>query len=552
MAASPESASPLDREGGAPAASAAPAAPPRTPSGLFSAAGLFATRVLSLVLGLAGGTLSAAYFGAGVAKDCYVVSQTIPNLLGTFIIAGLYSLLMVGLAEIGPREGVRGQLALIWKTVAQVGAVLILLTLATTLFPRPIIALVAPGFDAARLDLSGRLLPLGMLAMVFSVWFAAFRALYNARHQFVVPGLAYSLLGAVSLVTLVLLAERAGIFALALGPLIGAALSAAALAAAAMLLRRKAPGPDRPPAPPGDAGTRRFRFWSDFIPMSIGANFGQLNLAVDNAFASFLPTGSITQLGFASVILSNAELLIIFSLAEVAFARLTAAAQRGGTALEEELRLNLRSMLLMTAPISAGCLVFGVPLSRLLFERGQFDAAATAGVARILACFAPEMLFMGFFALFWRVLAARRRTRALVWISLGAIGLNSVLNYILMRPFGSSGIALATSGVTTLFAVLMGLQLRREGLRLVAPGDGRYVLCVAGAAAIMAATVWGWATACERLLDPQSEIARLVETGGGLLLGALVYAGVLHAFGVRMVAETLGRMSRSASAWWRG
>jgi putative peptidoglycan lipid II flippase len=286
--------------------------------------------------------------------------------------------------------------------------------------------------------------------------------------------------------------------------------------------------------------------------MSIGANFGQLNLAVDNAFASFLPTGSITQLGFASVILSNAELLTIFSLAEVAFARLTAAVQKGGTALEEELRLNLRSMLLLTAPISAGCLVFGVPLSRLLFERGQFDAGATAGVARILACFAPEMLFMGFFALFWRVLAARRRTRALVAISLGAIGLNSVLDYVLMRPFGSSGIALATSGVTTLFAVLMGLQLRREGVRLIAPGDGRYVLCVAGAAAIMAATVWGWATACESLLDPQSETVRLVETGGGLLLGALVYAGVLHAFGVRMVAETLGRMSRSASGWWRG
>jgi putative peptidoglycan lipid II flippase len=552
MAASPESASPLDRAGQPPAAGVSPATPSRTPSGLVSAAALSATRVLSLVLGLAGGTLSAAYFGAGAAKDCLVVSQTIPTLIGTFLISGLYSLLMVSLAEIGPKEGVRGQLALIWKIVVQVGAVLVLLTLVTVLFPRPIIALIAPGFDAEKLDLAGRLLPLAMLSTVFTVSFAAFRALFNTRHQFVVPGLAYSIVGAATIVTLVLLTGRAGIFALALGPLFGAALSAVVLAAAATLLRREAPGAGRPAAPPPPPATARFRFWSDFIPMSIGANFGQLNLAVDNAFASFLPTGSITQLGFASVILSNAELLTIFSLAEVAFARLTAAVQKGGTALEEELRLNLRSMLLLTAPISAGCLVFGVPLSRLLFERGQFDAGATAGVARILACFAPEMLFMGFFALFWRVLAARRRTRALVAISLGAIGLNSVLDYVLMRPFGSSGIALATSGVTTLFAVLMGLQLRREGVRLIAPGDGRYVLCVAGAAAIMAATVWGWATACESLLDPQSETVRLVETGGGLLLGALVYAGVLHAFGVRMVAETLGRMSRSASGWWRG
>jgi len=250
--------------------------------------------------------------------------------------------------------------------------------------------------------------------------------------------------------------------------------------------------------------------------------------------------------------LSNAELLTIFSLAEVAFPRLTAASLRGVTALDEELRLNLRSMLLMTAPISAGLLCFGTPLARVLFERGQFDSDATTAVATILACFAPEMFCMGFFALFWRTLAARRRMRALLWTSVGAMVLNAVLDNVLMRLFGSNGIALATSSVTTLFAVFLGLLVRREGVRLLAPGDAPYALRVVGSAAVMGGAVLGWSTAFERFFDLQREATRLIESGGGLVLGASVYALMLHVLGIRVVPEVLGRMARAAQGWRRG
>jgi len=525
---------------------------PAAPSGLLSAAALSGTRILSLFLTVFVGTLSAAYFGAGAAKDCYVVAQTIPSLLGTFTISGLYSLLMVALAEVGPREGVQGQIALIRRILRQVSFVLVPVSLAATIVPHLFIALIAPGFGPDQIALSSRLLPITMFTMIFSVSFAVIRALFNVRHHFAVPGLINLLVGATSLVTLVLLVQRTGLFALALGPLIGFALAAGVLGTAAILLLRDPRNVAPHQIRRNGVRAPRLRFWADFIPMTVGANFGQVNLAVDNAFASFLPSGNITQLGFASVILANAELLTVFSLAEVAFPRLTAAAQRGAKELDEELRLNLRSMLLMTAPISAGCLVFGTPLARLLFERGQFDSDATAGVARILACFAPEVLFMGFFALFWRVLAARRRTRAIVWTSAGAMALNSALDYLLMGPFGSSGIALATSGVTMLFTVILGLLLRWEGVRLFAPGDSFYTIRVLGSAAIMAGAVYGWSVGCERFFDLHSEPARLLETGGGLLLGALVYAGALHVAGIRVVPQVLGRMTRAATAWKRG
>src|SRR4029077_3254371 len=89
-------------------------------------------------------------------------------------------------------------------------------------------------------------------------------------------------------------------------------------------------------------------FWIAFLPMSLAANTGPINLLVDNAFASFLPTGSITTLGFAFVIISNTELLTTLSLAEVVFPRLAADAQVGRGRLAETLRSTQRHMLIVT------------------------------------------------------------------------------------------------------------------------------------------------------------------------------------------------------------
>jgi putative peptidoglycan lipid II flippase len=252
------------------------------------------------------------------------------------------------------------------------------------------------------------------------------------------------------------------------------------------------------------------------------------------------------------VIIANAELLTIFSLAEVAFPRFSAAAHRGAEALAEELRLYLRSMLLITAPIASGCLAFGAPLARLLFERGEFDPESTAAVARILACLSPEVLFMGYFAVFWRLLLAKRRMSAIVWTSLGAMALNAILNALLMKPFGISGIALSTSGVTTVFALVLGYLVRREGLTILAPGERLFVLRVLASAALMGLVVFAGSSWFERTFDVQTEAARLAEVGGGLALGGLVYALSLLLLGIREVPDALGRLARTTAAWTRG
>ena len=241
------------------------------------------SRVVSQGLTVVIGILSAAYFGAGVAKDSYVVAQTIPALVFSILIGGLYSLLAVRLAEIGAHEGLAGQRRLIGRTLMQTALVLAPLVALSAIMPRLFIRLIAPGFGPEQLDLSGRLLVLAMLTMVGSVFFQIIRALHNANHEFVVPSLFTVLIGLVSLLLLIALVRNTGIYALALGPLAGAVAGAIGLWLATSRLHAPpfAAAGDRAVAPPGGSTG----VWRDFVPMSIGANFGQVNLLVDNAFA---------------------------------------------------------------------------------------------------------------------------------------------------------------------------------------------------------------------------------------------------------------------------
>ena len=129
--------------------------------------------------------------------------------------------------------------------------------------------------------------------------------------------------------------------------------------------------------------------------------------------------------------------------------------------------------------------------------------------------------------------------------------LNAVLDGILMGPFGISGIALSTSSVTAVFALVLGGLVRRENLAVFGPGDWSFVTRVLLSAAFMGAAVFAWSVAFRNFFDLGAESARLFETGGGLALAAGVYATALRLQGIRAVPEALGRLLRMAIDWRR-
>jgi putative peptidoglycan lipid II flippase len=501
------------------------------------------SRLLNTGLSLVLGMLSATYFGTSVEKDCYLVAQTIPNLVSALLLGGLYANLLVSLAEVGRGEGISGQKRFARRTLWHITLMLVPCVLVAVAGARFLIASIAPGLGPGQIDLSAALLRISVFWLASGVYFTVIRCLFEARSRFVAPYFTHLLVNLVSLLILVLLVQKIGIFALAAGPVLGGGIAVGLLCLLTGTLRD--PGGFSPATSDQAARDRQQRrFWAAFLPMSIAGNIGPINLLVDNAFASFLRAGSITTLGFAFVIVSNAEMLTSLSLAEVAFPRLAAAAHAGREELAATLRSSQRYMLIVTAPLSAGVLVFGAPVARLLFERGQFLPESTMMVAKLLACYAPEILFMGYLVLLSRVLFATRRLAALAWTSAGAISAHALLDYLLIGPFGLPGIALATTGVALLHVLLLVPLVRREVGDLQGRGDSLFMVKIVMSAAIMGAVVLVWATLFERYADVRSETLRLVEVAVGIGLGGGIYTALMHVLRIAEARELFQRLLR--------
>jgi putative peptidoglycan lipid II flippase len=277
--------------------------------------------------------------------------------------------------------------------------------------------------------------------------------------------------------------------------------------------------------------------------MSLGANFGQINMVVDNAFASYLPAGSITMLGFAFVIISNAQMLTTLTLAEVAFSRLAASAAASAEDLGLRFRSQVRHMLLLTAPLTIGALAFATPLVRLLFERGAFTPEATVGVVTALRAYAPGMFFLGYLTLFTLLLISKRRFARISTTAACIIVVNAILDFVLMKAFGLTGIALGTTITILIHGTLLLGPVRRIIGEIQGPGDVAYLLRVMTSALLMGGLVLGFSTGFERLFGVDSQGARLAEVLLGLGLGAGSYLGALLLFQVREVESLVGRIA---------
>ena len=508
-------------------------------TGLRATVVVAAGRATQMILSLAIGVLSARYFGASPDKDCYLVAKGLPSVLMNILVGGVAPLLLVALARMSAVE--RPELAgrVLRRAAGRLAIVVGPLVLLLWFGAPRLVALMAPGFGPDQVLLTATLFRLSLLAVLASLVAAGMKSLFNASSDFTLPSIGTAFVGVTALVVLVAGASRVGIPSLALGDLLGQSVAAALLVIVALTsgrLRWRSSPVEAAEAPRAEA------FWGPFLVMCLGSNFGSVNTLVNNYFASSLPAGSISTLGFASVLITSGHALFIFSAAEIAFQRLARASGDAARFREDAGRI-LRSLVLLTLPVVAGTWALARPLIRTVFERGAFDPATTTLVARLFAVLAPDLLIMAFLALFWRVLVARGDYAVVGRVAALSIAANIVLDAVLVRPLGIGGIALATPLVTLVTTLLFWPAVRRACGRIWDRGDVVASLKGGIAAALMGLLVAAWAAGFERVAGTDTEPLRIFQVGLGVLLGGAVYGLLLHALGVKDAADLVRRLT---------
>lgn len=492
--------------------------------------------VLSRILGIIRETAIAYQFGATAQTDAYLVALIVPMAISS-IVAGAVATAFIPVftehrLKASEEEAWTIASAVINLAVIALCAGAILYFLAAPFF----ISLFAPGLapetKALAVQISRWLAP----AMIFTGLIGLANALLRSYHHFTYTAFAGLLHNLGMIGGTLLLGSLLGISGLIIGGLVGLAANLLVLfiplSSQKKLYRPTLKGLRHP-------GTKQIGLL--LLPFLVGSAAGQINLLVDRILASGLTEGSISALNFADRLVGLPLGVFAGSAATAAYPFLAEqAAAKNIDELRRTLSNALRMLWFIVFPLAVGLMVLSEPIVRLLFERGAFDAAATERTSIALFYYSLGIFAHAASALLSSVYFALQDTATPVKLGLISVGLNIVLNLILVGYMAHAGLALATSIAGTVGCLLLALALRRRIGHL----DGQRLLRSVGKFAVASLLMGIAVTAAHRFssafFKPNILSHQLLQVAGLVVLGGAVYFAVA----ALLRTEELGWLSR--------
>ena len=205
------------------------------------------------------------------------------------------------------------------------------------------------------------------------------------------------------------------------------------------------------------------------LPVLVSIAVNDLNVIVDRSLASTLIEGSISALNYSNRLNSFILAIFITAIATVLFPMLSKeAAKESHETFKKLIRNGVNIILLITIPATVGMIVLTQPVVRLAFERGAFDPVATQMTSAALLFYSLGLVGMALRTFMERVYYSLQDTRTPMLNGIFAVGLNIVLNFILIKSMAHSGLALATSIATTVTtgSLIYGLKKKIGSLGL--------------------------------------------------------------------------------------
>ena len=268
------------------------------------------------------------------------------------------------------------------------------------------------------------------------------------------------------------------------------------------------------------------------LPVTLALGMINLSLLINSLFGTLVREEAPAAIDKAFRIYQLPQGLFSISIATVLFPTLARLAARTDTdALRRTMSAGVRQICLLLIPSAALMAVLAEPITRLLYQRGEFGGEATELVTTALIWWSLSLPFQGVSLLFSRTFFSLQRA----WATTALAGANLVINALvalaLYEPFGIAGIVIGTVAGTLVMTVAQGWILRTElggveGARILASGVRMLV-----AAAALAGAAYGCWYGLDAALG-RSLGAQIASTGLAIAVGLAVYAAGVWALGV--------------------
>ncbi|HZN25242.1 MAG TPA: murein biosynthesis integral membrane protein MurJ [Burkholderiales bacterium] len=488
---------------------------------------------ISRVLGFVRDAVIARAFGAGLMTDAFFVAFKIPNLLRRLFAEGAFSQAFVPiLAEYKNRRGHEETRLLVDHVAALLAAALLVVTAIGVIAAPALIYITAPGFSATpeKHDLTVELLRITFPYILFISLTAFAGGILNTYSRFSVPAFTPVLLNVCFIV-----------FALWGAPYFDPpvlALAWAVFVGGAMQLAFQVPFLVRLKLLPRfrfalrDAGV--WRVLRQMGPAVFGVSIGQVSLVINNIFASFLATGSVSWLYYADRLMEFPSGMLGAALGTILLPSLSK--YHATQSPEDYSRLldwGLRITLLLAVPAAAALALLAVPLVATLFQYGAFSAADTFATRDAVIAYSVGLVGL----ILVKVLApgfyAQQNIKTPVKVAIVSLVATQLMNLALVWHLRHAGLALAISIGAFVNAGLLFVLLRRAGVYRPQPGWAVFALKLALAVYVMGVVLWLTTGSASEWLAARAH-ERAAWLTGIVIAGAASYFAALWVLGFRL------------------
>ncbi len=498
--------------------------------------------VLSRILGYARDAAIAYVFGAGMFADAFFVAFRISNLFRRLVGEGaLTSIFIPVFTEEMNRRTKEGTRQFASSVFTLFFIILVALAVLGMIFSDEIVRFMSPGFAddpekfAATVNLTRWMFPY----MVFIGMMAIAMGVLNAYRHFSVPALAPVFFNIAIIISIFAVAPLldAPIYALAIGVLAGGVVQ---FFMQVPMLRKHGMSP-APRLFFNDPAIKKIFIL--MAPAVFGIGVYQLNIFVTLWFASQLAEGSVSYLYYAGRL---TELpLGVFGVA-VTTAVLPSlsehVAKKDWAGFKESLSFAVRIVDFVIIPATVGLLVLSLPITDLLFMRGEFTAADSSNTAAALYFYAVGLVPVSISRILVSVFYSLKDTVTPVWVAFISFAANVVFCVTLVGPLGHGGLALATSLSSAINMAVLFVILRRK----FGPFGGRLILSTAlkstAASVVMGALIY--VVMFRTGLGSGSQAAKAALLVACMLIGAVSYVAAARAMRVPEVSFLKGILKK--------
>jgi putative peptidoglycan lipid II flippase len=511
---------------------------------LKSSGATAAATMLSRVLGLVREIVYANFMGTSWVAGAFALAFQIPNLFRRLLGEGALTAAFIPVFK--QKEKTEGEEAM-WHSA---NAVISGLVVAASVIVLLGVLGISFALGVIHFDEAGTVLMLQLLRVMFPYLLlvclaAVCMGMLNARGHFFIPALGAALLNVVMIASVYFLAPRMGtepqeqVFGLAIGVL----LAGAAQAAFQMPLLWREGFSYRWIKPWSDPTVRRVV--KQMLPATVGVAAFQINVMLASGFAFAIQPEIVAAFGYAVRLMELPQGVFGVSLAMYLLPTLSGlAAEKKFPEFRTTLRDGLGYLLFINLLATVLLVVLAEPIIRLLFERGEFDGAATRRVTIGLIALAPGLLAFSGVNIFARAFYALGDTKTPMKISVFCLIMNALLTLPMVWFLSEAGLGIANTTTAFLNVSLLAFALRKKIARLDLEALRKPAAALIVCGGLAALFAWGASTVWEQRLGHGTFTLKMGAVFVPMLAASLIYFAAAFALRVPFTREFVSMVRR--------